>query len=617
MNSLTLFIEQFHWLRPLWLLGLAPAVALALLLWRQNRGARQWSGLIAPELLGYLLEGQNTPSRRWQVWGLLGAWIITSLALAGPSWEKRPMPVHKNQDVMVVVLDLSPSMVVQDLKPSRLARARLKIADLLRARPDGFTGLVAYAGDAHAVAPLTDDTRTINNLLPALHPDMMPIPGSNAEDALARAMELLRDGGAPGGQVLLITDSVVEAAVPELLEQVEDSNVQLSVLGVGTPDGAPIPNDQGGFERDHRGNVVVAQVPEDRLQELARRGGGRYHRVTTSSEDIDWLLSQQSPLGEAQQELEREFDQWYDRGHWLVLLLLPVLLYAFRPGLLLALMCLPFLFLTPQTSQAQTWESLWHNPNQLGQKYLEEEQPEQAAQAFDDPEWRGSALYRAEDYQAAAQAFAQSDTARAHYNRGNALAHSGELEQAVEAYDRALEKNPNLEDARANRDLVERLLEQQKQQEEQQQQDQQDGDQSEDQEKSQDGEQQQDSQNGENGQSQQDDESMPEPGDQPQEEEPQSGQGEPDEQDAEQESEPQSAGTEEEREAAEREAQRQADTLEEGDLSDEEQQALEQWLRRVPDDPSGLLRRKFHYESQLRQRERYRRDAQNDDQQRW
>lgn len=648
MDSLNLAIEQFHWLRPLWLLGLIPALALALLLWRQSQSARSWGGLIAPELLGYLIDGESNRSRRWLVWALFAAWVIACLAMAGPSWEKRPMPVHKNQNALVIALDLSPSMIAEDLNPSRLIRARLKIIDILRERRDGFTGLVAYAGDAHAVAPLTDDIGTIINLLPALHPQMMPLPGSNTEAAIARALELLDEGGASTGSILLVTDGVVDQAIKSIEQQLQGRSVRLSVLGVGSSEGAPVPNPRGGFERDREGNIVVARLPEDQLSALAQSNGGRYHQLTGDRNDIDWLLGQESIGQQNQKLLEREFDTWYDRGHWLALLLLPIVLYAFRPGLLVLVLALPLLSLAPQTSYAQDWMAPWLNPDQRGLRLLEENQPAEAAEKFEDPEWRGSALYKAGEYQAAADAFAQQDNARAQYNRGNALAKAGELEKALEAYDRALEKEPNMEDAQANKKLVEDLLEQQKQQEQQdgdQQQDdqqegeqegeqeQKEGDQSEDQQQDQqsgdqDSQSESEQQPGDDGEPQ-DSSEQQQPGETPPEQKSQEEQSQ-EEQSAEQDSQDkaqaqqeqqqaeQEAAAQEEAERQEQEAQEAMAGMQDDNLTDEERQAMEQWLRRVPDDPSGLLRRKFMYQSELKQRERYRREAPSStEEQRW
>ena len=178
LQSLGQSLEAFHWLRPLWLMAIAPALLLCGLLWRYQHKARQWGQLIAPQLLEHLIDPQTAGRKRNYLWGLLAAWILACLALAGPSWEKRPLPVHKNEDALVLALDLSPSMLAEDLKPSRLVRARMKITDILKRREDGFTALVAYATDAHVVSPLTDDTETIRSLLRACTPASCPAPAA-------------------------------------------------------------------------------------------------------------------------------------------------------------------------------------------------------------------------------------------------------------------------------------------------------------------------------------------------------------------------------------------------------------------------------------------------------
>ncbi len=181
------FFSQFHLLRPLWLLALLPALALLLALWRQRQQARQWQQLVAPELLPHLLDANTSRTPARYLLALALVWLLAVIALAGPSWEKRPVAIEKNQQALVIILDLSPSMLSEDIKPSRLTRARLKIIDILQRRQDGYTGLVAYAGDAHAVTPLSDDSKTIINLLPDLSPQIMPLSGSNTEAAVNAA----------------------------------------------------------------------------------------------------------------------------------------------------------------------------------------------------------------------------------------------------------------------------------------------------------------------------------------------------------------------------------------------------------------------------------------------
>ena len=169
---------QPHLMRPEWLWAMLPALVLLLLLWRQRRNQGSWHAVIAPDLLPYLVGGSAASRSTNFLPLILCGWLLAAFAASGPSWQKIPQPIHQKQDALVLLLDLSYSMKSADLAPSRVDRARQKLLDLLRSRKEGQTGLIAYAGDAHIVTPLTDDTPTIANLLPALQPDMMPVPGS-------------------------------------------------------------------------------------------------------------------------------------------------------------------------------------------------------------------------------------------------------------------------------------------------------------------------------------------------------------------------------------------------------------------------------------------------------
>ncbi|MGV8837543.1 vWA domain-containing protein [Cellvibrio sp.] len=640
MSAVDLLISQFHFLRPLWLVALAPVVIIALLLWYQKHNARSWQQMVAPELLQYLLDGQTTRIRPWQLIALLLAWIISCIALAGPSWEKRPVAVEQNQQALVLLLDLSPSMMSEDVKPSRLVRARLKIADLLRLRKDGQTALLVYAGDVHVVTPLTDDTETINNIIPALHPNIMPAQGSNTEEAVSRAIQLLKNAAITQGDLLLITDGIDKDAQYNISEiMTRESQYRLSILGVGGTAPTPIPSSKGGFVRDNKRNIVTTQLNAGELQNLANQSRGRYRTLASTSSDIDYLMDLPTPKKEETQRVERDFDSWYDRGHWLVLLILPIILYCFRRGVLLCLFIVPLTALTPNKSYAFGWDDLWKNKNQQAYEKLQQEQAAEAAQQFDHPDWKASAQYRAGDYEEAAKNFAQSDSADAHYNRGNALAKANKLPDAIKAYDQALKLNPELEDAKKNRKLVEDLLKQQQQNQDQQdqnqdkndqnkkdqdqqKQDQGNGDQQKDeQQKDQQQQDKNDQQKQQDQNNQQDQNQQQNPSDQQSQQDQQSSAGQDEqqkqsEQEKSDQEQSQQEKTDEEKaaEAAQREQeeqqaaeekmqQMQAGEPKDDGLTDEERQAMEQWLRRIPDDPGGLLRNKFNYEHYKRNQE--------------
>lgn len=595
---------EFHLMRPEWMWSLVPASILLALLWRQRGRSGSWDTVIAPELLKHLVSGKAGARSVNYLPLIFCAWVLAALAASGPSWQKIPQPVHQKQDALVLLLDLSYSMKSADLSPSRLDRARQKLLDLLQQRREGQTGLIAYAGDAHIVTPLTDDTPTIANLLPALHPDMMPVLGSDSPSAVTQGVELLRSAGISRGTLLLVTDGVSQQDQKAIGKILKGSGTRLNIMGIGTRTGAPIPLPRGGFMKDKAGAIVMPGLDEQSLRKLASASGGRYMRLQIDNSDLDYLLAE-NPLPDAEQTLvlDRTADAWDDAGYLLILALLPFALSLFRRGWLLLL--LPVLFFTePQPASAQTWEKLWLTPDQRGQRALEQGDSEAASELFEDPRWAGTAAYRSGDYESASEHFNSEDNADSLYNRGNALARAGRLDDAMEAYRKSLALKPEQPDAGENLALLEELKEQQEQQE-QQQQDQQ-GDDSQEQEQQDQGEGENQEQNQEQ-QQQQDqgepqEQNQPQDGEQSQQESPQDNeQQQPADSEEQADSQEQNErATEDEPEQEEADprqaAQAQADAEEM-----ERDQAMEQWLRRVPDDPSGLLREKFRYESQQRQ----------------
>lgn len=598
---MTEFLAGVHLLRPHWLWLLLPFAALLWWLARRRDAGGSWHSVIAPQLLPYLIEN-TAPRRRRSLLPVLAlAWITAVIAVAGPSWHKLPQPVLQKQDALVLVLDLSYSMWAQDTRPSRIDRARRKLLDLLDMRREGQTALIAFAGDAHVVTPLTDDHPTIANLLPALDPGMMPRPGSDPVSAVAAAQELLASAGVVRGHILLITDGLDDRDADAIRDTLAASGARLSVLGVGTAEGAPIPLPDGGFLKDDDGAIVMPKLPTRALRGLAADAGGRYRDMSVDPSDLDALLAPPANALEADsREIDRRTDTWADMAHWFALPLLLPLLLAFRRGAVYAL--LPLLVLLPsEESRAAGWRDLWLTKDQQGSRALAEGEPEDAAERFTDPRWRGTAAYAAGDYAAAAEGFERDDSADGWYNRGNALARQGELDAAIAAYRESLQRDPGREDAADNLELVEQLKRQQEQQEQEQGQD-------ENQQQDQ-GDQQQNGDNeGDGSQTPQEQPSgqdgSQEPGDNP----PEPGAGDESDSGAEQDK-ASTSGNEEEASAdqtgaAESREQQGASFDSESSLAEslERDQAMQQWLRRVPDDPAGLLREKFRYESRKRQR---------------
>lgn len=460
-------LEAFHFIHPLWLLALLP---LAVLAWHAGRpgGDNPWRRIVDARLLPLLMVGQtDARGSRTVLWLVTAGWLIATLALADPAWERKPQPVFQTSAARVVVLDLSSSMRAGDLKPSRLARARYKVDDVLSLGAEGQTGLVVYAGDAFTVTPLTRDVNTIRAQLGALAPDLMPRDGSRADRGLLKAEELLRQAGVSSGQVLLIADGVA----PDALEATERAaaglkavGYRVSVLGIGTERGAPVPDARGALVRDAQGQVVVASMDTAALQAIARAGGG----VDLSLNDgIDalrsWVDSQGASPAAGTQRSDLSAQGWKEEGPLLALLLLPLAALAFRRNWLLGVMLVPLLVMHPHEAMASTWGDLWQRPEQQAARSLAAGDYANAARAATDADRRGSAEYKLGNYPRALDDFSHATGAEADYNRGNALAQLGRYADAVSAYDKALKSGPGNADARFNKAAVEALLKQQQQ----------------------------------------------------------------------------------------------------------------------------------------------------------
>ncbi len=465
MTELAGALQDFHFLRPLWLLPLPVLALLIAGLRRRRRGAGAWQRVIHPRLQPLLVGGAGNDSP-WAARGMLLAALLGCLALAGPTWDRDQVATSRLDSALVILFDLSPSMLATDIRPDRLTRARLKTIDILNRHREGSVALVAWAGDAHVVSPLTTDANTLLALLPVLHPDIMPLAGANPELALEKGLELLMNTGYRDGDILFVTDGFVEQAAENLQHSLRNfPEMRLSILGVGTDEGAPVPLGDGSFARDSRGGIVVARLGSTLLERLAQRNGGRYATLTADDRDIDHLMAPitDQALG-ARREQERTLETWRDRGPWLVLALLPLAVLAFKRNLLALFIVAP-LALSPATGKAgeepSPWRDWWHNRDRQGYQALQNHQPGLAAELFKDNRWRAVADYRRGDFSAAEAGFAQWDDAAGHFNRGNALARQGRLEEALAAYDSALAMDPQLQDADFNRDLVQQLLDSQ------------------------------------------------------------------------------------------------------------------------------------------------------------
>ncbi|MGD8838407.1 MAG: VWA domain-containing protein [Gammaproteobacteria bacterium] len=588
-------IEQFHFLRPWWLLLLLP---LCLLVWQLIRGrydGGSWRAVVDNRLLPHLLSGAGGTRRNGMRWLLGAVAVLAIVALAGPTWEKLPQPVYQKETALVILLDLSRSMNAADIKPSRLVRARHKITDILNLRIEGQTALVVYAADAFAVTPLTSDVETIKAMLPDLETTLMPAQGSRAERAFRLGLELFQNAGIERGDLLLVSDGVDDDARAQIEElHARYPEYRVSVLAVGTPEGGPMPQPNGGFLKAADGSILISELQEGNLRDVANAGGGVY--ATISADDIDintltYLLESSIDSSAVHRAEDRRAETWREFGPWLLLVALPFASLAFRRGVIWLLPL--WIVALPPDAHALDWNSLWQNDDQRAIRLFEQGDNAAAARLFDNPDWKAASQYRAGDYQGALGSWSRVEGDEALYNRGNALARLGRYSEALDAYDRLLKRNPQHEDALYNKRAIEDFLQQQRDRQQQQQQQGDKGD------KGDKGDQS--NRNDQGGQRQNSAGSNRRDESTGSERQSQAGRNDDNESPAES---PPREGQADQSEGA---PPKSADGTPRSDPDElarlDEQmsaQAAEQWLRKIPDDPGGLLQRKFRY--QYRQR---------------
>lgn len=324
-------IEHFHLIRPWWLLAL---LALAVILWRLYRSDNinnNWRKVCDPQLLPYFLVTQSTTKIRWPLWLLGAAWLSCVIALTGPSWSLQSQQVYRSLRGVVIVFDLSPQMFADDLKPSRVDRAKYKLMDLLSQAKGSAVGLVAFSGEAYTVSPLTQDARTITAMIDEMSPNIMPVRGNNISAGLLLAQKLLQRGDANPGSIVLITDSNADAAAIKTARQLGADGIKINVLPIGTATGAPIPLTGGSFLKDDAGNIILAKLDVDTLEQLAAANGGSVVPFTIDDTDVQQLLTFNNLGTHAVKTNEVEFS-WRDQGVWLVLLIVLLAAMAFRRG---------------------------------------------------------------------------------------------------------------------------------------------------------------------------------------------------------------------------------------------------------------------------------------------
>ena len=470
---------SFHFLQPLWLLLLPPCWILIWIYVRQARLNSIWTRVCDERLLAHMTVGQSaSPGIALPAWILGGVISLGIIAAAAPSWSKLSNPIMEATDARVIVLDLSRSMLVQDVRPSRFEHALAAVRELIDSDYAGETGLVVFAGSAFVLSPLSRDADTLLAFVDAMHPDSMPQDGSNLQHAITTAQDLLVASLGDSAQILLISsgssdnnvalhDSAVRAAFDAAAE-----GLRISVFGIGSIAGGPLLDQKGGLMRDPDGRIKISRPDFDLLQRIATAGQGSMTVVDGAGINGDLLSSRlgASALAESQQGADQSTRDASDDGAWLVWLMLPLVLLLFRRNMLFVFLIALLLqgeqelyaaddnLAANQTVRAFEF---WTHPEKIAFGAYQRGDYDTAQGSSESSLLLGASYYRSHQFQLALAQFSENDSAAAIYNLANTLVQLQRYPEAVAAYQRALELDPQLIDAAYNRRLVEIFLEQQ------------------------------------------------------------------------------------------------------------------------------------------------------------
>ncbi|MBR2300015.1 MAG: VWA domain-containing protein [Alphaproteobacteria bacterium] len=421
-------MSEFEFLRPafLWLFG----VVLLMFLLEKKQGGQNssWEKVCDAPLLQYLLEKKESAgSNMRSFWKYLGL-IFAVIALAGPSFQKHLEPAQKQQMPLMIVLDLSSDMNRTDIRPSRLARAKIEISDIFEKTKAAPSGLIVYTYEPFLISPLSQDYKIIENLLPSIQSNIMPIGGNRLDRALELAVQRLKDGGFHQGQILVLTHDT-SLGFDEALKQAQNALTD-------------------GFKTSI---FALSLGKNEKLEKIAKAGGGEYADMQTSEKLVSFLKAQ---TPDNKQKTDEMISVAQDNGYWFVFALVFCLLYFFRKGaLVLAFVLLSF----------HAEAGFLFNNNQEGAIYFKAREFDKAAKKFENEDWKGAALYKAKNYPAAIEIYKKKNDVTSLYNLGNALAKGGKIPQAIEAYEKVLKENPNHEDAKFNLEYLKKMMQNQDQ----------------------------------------------------------------------------------------------------------------------------------------------------------
>jgi Ca-activated chloride channel family protein len=469
--------DQFHFAQSVWFWGLLVIPVILVLYWllyMYNARLALLDRFADPHLLPHLLKQGHRRGKLIRLPLFLGAmaWICGIIAMAGPRWNYTDVQAFEAEQDVVILLDLSSSMNAQDIKPSRMARARQEIEDFLNMSEGKSVGLVAFAAVPHMVSPLTDDTATLRNLLPELDPSLVTLKGDRLKPAIEMAARMLSSEAGNSKSILIISNgNFDEGDIAGLVRA--GGGAAIYTMGIGTAEGAPVPDEKGDWLKDDTGKIQLSRLQADKLQALASAGHGSYFTADYTDNDTRSILSrmQGAIVQETKGKVTRMWEErFYIPAFFLALLILPL----FRRGYAFPIILFFVLTGSSLSASASSLSDFFLNQGQQGQILYDKGDYKGAMQAFDTPYRRGIAAYKAGQYDQAAKSFSQVQDPKvklsAQYNLGNAQMMQNQPERAISNYESVLKQDPTHTGAKHNLEIAKKLLQEQNQQQQQQQQ---------------------------------------------------------------------------------------------------------------------------------------------------
>lgn len=463
-------ITHFRFLSPLWLLLLPLCWWLIWSYIRYSWNFSMWQTFCDKRFLPLLLtEPQKKKSQHWLAMLLLTICTAGIVALAGPSYKKINGPQLESIAARVFIIDLSRSMLVEDVKPNRVTKALDTMRLLIESGLDGESGLIVFSAAAFVVSPLTRDNNTLLEFSNALHPDAMPVDGERLDLAIDQASVLLSASISKTGQLIIFSDGVsnVEKSLAAARSAANEGH-QITILAPGSLQGAPLKNPDGSLKRDDQGAFMLAKIDFSELDSIAKAGQGQLLKLTHSNDDdietLVALINSSNPerfqTDNSDSERIKNLAEWENAGIWLVWLMLPMTLLLFRRNALwvgIIVTIMPINNDLYARDNKHNW--LWTNVEQRAHRAYQNNDYLQVVQITSNPALVGAAQFKLQNYKLAFDAFSsQPDSALSFYNRANALAFQQKFGEALISYDKSLVLDPQFKDALINKQLIETYL---------------------------------------------------------------------------------------------------------------------------------------------------------------